>query len=221
MTGELPRDSLARFLGGQWLPAIERTVRATTFINYRGHVENHLVPRLGTVRLSQLNGILINRAYADLLAGGTVRTRACLSPTTVRRIHATLHRALRDAVRWGLIPENPANRCDPPRARADDIPEIRTWDAHQLRRFLDIVRHDALLPLWQLLAMTGMRRGEALGVPWRDVDLHDGRIAVRQSLVASVTKYGHSPKRPAPKGCCARPFHNRGSQEPYRCSRVI
>ncbi len=47
MTRALPNGSLGRFLVGEWLPAIERTVRATTFINYRAHVERHLVPHVG------------------------------------------------------------------------------------------------------------------------------------------------------------------------------
>jgi integrase len=200
MTRALPSRSLGHFLVGQWLPAIERTVRATTFINYRVHVERHLVPHLGAVPLDEVTGTLINKVYADLLVGGNVTNGGPLSPTTVRRIHATLHRALRDAVRWGVLAENPADRCDPPRARADDIAEMRTWDARQLRHFLEIVRGDRLFPLWHLLAMTGMRRGEALGLRWRDVDLDEGRLAVRQCLVA----VGHEVQVSLPKTARAR-----------------
>jgi hypothetical protein len=101
MSESLSGASLGRFLTGQWLPAIERTVRATTFVNYQGHVQNHLVPRLGTVPLNELSGTLINRVYSELLSGAPTDMGASLSPTTVRRIHATLHQTLRDAVRWG------------------------------------------------------------------------------------------------------------------------
>jgi integrase len=180
----LSSASLGRFLTGEWLPAIQQTVRATTFVNYQGHVENHLVPRLGTVRLNELSGTLINRIYSELLSSGRTGNSECLSPTTVRRIHATLHRALRDAVRWGLLSDNPADRCDPPRARSDDVVEMRTWDVTQLRRFLETVRDDALYPVWHVLAMTGMRRGECLGMRWSDIELAEGRIAVRKCLVA-------------------------------------
>ena len=200
MTRALPNGSLGRFLVGEWLPAIERTVRATTFINYRVHVERHLVPHVGAVSLEELTGTLINKVYAELLARGRVTNGGSLSSATVRRIHATLHRALRDAVRWGLLTENPADRCDPPRASGDDVTEMRTWDAGQLRSFLEVVRDDRLFPLWHLLAMTGMRRGEALGLPWRDVDLDDGRLAVRQSLVA----VGHEVQVSLPKTARAR-----------------
>jgi integrase len=197
MSESSSRTSLGRFLIGQWLPAIERTIRATTFINYQGHVRNHIVPRLGTVPLNELSGTLINSVYAELLSYGQSVTRRSLSPTTVRRIHATLHRALRDAVRWGLLLDNPADRSDPPRSRADGIVEMHTWDVAQLRRFLEVVRGDALYPVWHVLAMTGMRRGECLGMRWRDIELDEGRIAVRQCLVAVGCQVCPSPPKTA------------------------
>jgi integrase len=197
MSESLSGASLGRFLTGQWLLAIERTVRATTFVNYQGHVQNHLVPRLGTVPLSELSGTLINRLYGDLLSGGRGHKGGCLSPTTVRRIHATLHRALRDAVRWGLLADNPADRCDPPRSSADDVVEMRTWDVPQLRRFLEMVKDDALYAVWHVLAMTGMRRGECLGTRRCDIDLDEGRLAVRQCLVAVSSQVRVSPPKTA------------------------
>jgi integrase len=200
MTRAQPSGSLGRFLVGQWLPAIERTVRATTFVNYRGHVERHLVPHLGAVPLGELTGTVINKIYADLLVSGKIANRRPLSPTRVRRIHATLHRALRDGSVGGLLVDNPADRCDPPRARADEIGEMCTWDAGQLRHFLEIDRQDRLFALWHVLAMTGMRRGEALALSWRDVDLDEGRLAVRQCLVA----VGHEVHVSLPKTVRAR-----------------
>lgn len=79
---------------------------------------------------------------------------------------------------------NPADAADPPRAgqKADGI---HAWDATTLRAFLDASReaNDRLHGLWVLLAMTGMRRGEALGLRWADVDLDAGRIRVVQTIV--------------------------------------
>jgi integrase len=173
---------LGEHLQEQWLPAIEHTVRRSTFVSYRSHVLGHIVPLLGSVSLLQLDAGSLNRFYAQLLAGGRKKGTGGLSPTTVRRIHATLHRALRDAVRWGLLTENPADRSDPPRQSAGR--EITTWTATQLRTFLTGVRDDAWYPIWHLLAMTGMRRGEVLGLRWGDVDLPHHRLAVRQTLIA-------------------------------------
>jgi integrase len=152
---------LGRFLEEVWLPAIEPTVRATTFVTYRSHAIHQIGSRLGNVVLSELHGQTLNLFYAQLRADGRVDGKGGLSPASVRRVHATLHRALRDAVRWGYLSESPADRCDPPRIRADGFVEMQTWNAHALRSFLESVRDDRLYPLWLLLAMTGMRRGEA------------------------------------------------------------
>jgi integrase len=174
---------LGQFLEEIWLPAIEPTVRATTFVNYRSHVQHQIGSRLGDVALDEIDGPRLNLFYAQLAADGRVNGEGGLSPASVRRIHATLHRALRDAVRWGYLPDNPADRCDPPRVRAGGFVEMKTWDASQLRRFLATVTNDPLYPLWLLLAMTGMRRGEALGLRWMDVDLGRAQLSVRQTLV--------------------------------------
>ena len=77
---------------------------------------------------------------------------------------------------------NPADGCDPP--RGSSAPEPRTWTAEQLAAFLEAVDDDPLHPLWHLLAMTGMRRGEALGLRWRDIDFTRSSLAVRQCLIA-------------------------------------
>lgn len=61
---------------------------------------------------------------------------------------------------------------------------MRTWTGHELGAFLDGVREHRLGPLFTILATTGLRRGEGLGLRWSDVDLGEGRLAVRQTLLA-------------------------------------
>lgn len=61
--------------------------------------------------------------------------------------------------------------------------EIKAWNARQLAVFLDAVRSHRLHPAYHLAAYTGMRRGEVLGLRWRDLDLDAGRLSVRQALV--------------------------------------
>lgn len=109
---------------------------------------------------------------------------APLDPRTVGYVHTILHRALKDAVRWGRLARNPADAVDPPRGgqKADGV---QSWDADTLREFLAASRAsgDRLHALWVLLATTGMRRGEALGLRWSDVDLEAGRLRVVQTII--------------------------------------
>jgi integrase len=146
-------------------------------------------PELGRVALQQLTATHINTLYAKLLTEGKRNKadpqgkRGPLAPATVRRIHATLHRALRDAVRWNLLGRNPADAADPPRAVGCAGAQVTVWSIADLKKFLASQRENRLYPLWLLLITTGMRRGEALGLRWQDIDLDANSIAIRQTRV--------------------------------------
>jgi integrase len=103
----------------------------------------------------------------SLLADGKLTTAnggsGGLSPRSVRYIHTIVHRAFRDAVRWGRIARNPADAPDPPRASAVVRPTMKTWTADEVRTFLDHTAEHRLHAAYLLLATTGMRRGECLG----------------------------------------------------------
>ncbi len=174
--------TVRQYLLSEWLPAIRGTVRETTWASYAMHCESHIIPTFGYLQLSRLTPQTINAFYAKLLKEGRVNGAGSLSPATVRRVHATLHRALKDAVRWQCLPFNPADAADPPKGqtRQRDLP---AWSAEQLSGFLHSVRDDRLFALWRFLAMTGCRRGEALGLSWDDLDLEQGTITIRRALV--------------------------------------
>jgi integrase len=91
-----------------------------------------------------------------------------------------LHKALEDAVRWGEVSHNVADRAQPPKP---GTAEMKVWSTEQIRAFLDFVGDDRLYRAWLLLATTGMRRGEVLGLRWRDVDLAAGRLSVVHTLI--------------------------------------
>lgn len=98
----------------------------------------------------------------------------------MRYVHTILHRALGDAVDAGLLVSNPVDKAKPPTVKQAAAPEMKVWDAEQLRAFLS--QDDDLRPAWLLLVMTGMRRGEALALRWGDVDWSAGTVAVRRSV---------------------------------------
>jgi integrase len=175
------KETLEQFLSDKWLPAIEATVRLTTYRSYVQHVTWHIVPHLGAVPLQTLSGAQINALYGKLASRGRRGGKSGLSALTIRHVHAVLHRALKDAVRWGVLARNPIEAADPPRIASSR--EMKTWSAEQLEAFLAFTADDRLHALWQLLALTGVRRGEACGLRWCDCDLERGRIAIRRALV--------------------------------------
>lgn len=174
--------TLQRFLTERWMPAVRATVRESTYIGFDIHIRNHIVPFIGRMPLKKITGERLNDLYAQLAVGGSARGGP-LAPATVRRVHVTLHRIFKDAVRWGYLRRNPCEAADPPRLRASGHHEMRTWTAVQLATFLAGSKDDPLYPVYHLIAMTGMRRGEALGLRWQDVDLDRAELAVRQTLL--------------------------------------
>jgi hypothetical protein len=109
------RVTLREFLLDEWLPPIKGTLRPTTYESYRGLCADHTIPRLGAVPLQKLSASQINGVYAYLLQQGRVRPAGGLSSASVRRVHVALHRACRDAVRWGRLTVNPAACADLPK----------------------------------------------------------------------------------------------------------
>jgi integrase len=102
-------------------------------------------------------------------------------------VHATLHRALKDAVRWQRLSVNPVDAADPPRGKSAPR-ELPAWNAEQLAGFLTHMKAERLFALWRLLSMTGCRRGEALGLTWDDLDLEANTITIRRALVPLAGK---------------------------------
>jgi integrase len=134
-----------------------------------------VVDRIGERRLQSLTAPMLTRLYGELSES--------LAPRTVRGVHTVLRQALADAVAWQRLGRNPADRAKPPSvASIGDMPP-RTWSARQLDDFLTHVQTDRLYAAWRVLAMTGIRRGELLGLSWGAVDLDTARLAITRTLI--------------------------------------
>jgi integrase len=171
------RVTFGEFLTERWLPTRRMAVRESTYASYRGMVERHVIPALGHVPIQQISPDHLDRFYADLVA-------AELATKTVRNIHVLVHRALRDAVRKNLVPRNVADAADPPKLNRANRDEMKTWTPEQLRAFFDGIADHRLAAAYVLAATTGMRRGEVLGVRWRDVDFAARRLHVQQTVLS-------------------------------------
>jgi integrase len=177
---------------GTWLELKERAgLRPSTIRAYRSHIDEYLVPQLGRLRLRDLRPSHVDQLLATLDNG---RRKAA----TVRRVHATLRSALSTAVRRRMITFNAAKDVDLP---ASQRPNVKPWEPAELGQFLDAIGTHRLGAMFEVVAGTGMRRGEAVGLRWDDIDLAQRIIVVRQQVVQESGRKKNK-QEPAPCPYC-------------------
>ena len=172
----------------RWLEdSVKDTVRTTTHERYEQITRKHITPVLGDIKLKDITAAHVRGLYMDKLQ--------FLSPRTVQYIHVTLHKALKQAVRDGLIPRNATEAVKPPQVRRE---EIRPLTPEQVKALLEAAHRDRLEALYVLAVHTGLRQGELLGLRWEDVDLDEGTLQVRRTL--TTAKGGPVLSAPKTKG---------------------
>ena len=180
---ERSRVTLGEYLE-EWLAAC-RNIRPNTARDYSVSIHKHINPRIGKARLQSVDRLQIRGLYKKLAESG-------LSEKTVHNVHICLHKALQDAVADGLLRKNPAERAH---GKPKDRPGMKTWSADELAAFLAFTSQDRELVLYHLAAATGMRRGELLGLRWRDVDFDGARLAVRHQFTRQGNGLGFGPPK--------------------------
>jgi integrase len=172
----VPVSSRKLHLGGYleyWLDMTKSRVRPSTFRNCELNVER-LAKHLAQVPLADLSPAAIQETYRRLKEQG-------LSAYSVLQAHRTMNRALTQAFHWGLIRRNPAALVFPPRPKPRPMTALAP---EELRQLLNASCGDPLHPLLVVLGTAGLRLGEALALTWDDLDLDQGRLAVRRTLQA-------------------------------------
>ncbi len=155
-----------------WLETVKPSITVSTWTRYEALLRLHALPFIGRLRLGRLGPFHLEQLY-------TARTKAGLSPTTVLQLHRVLHHALRDAVRWSLVPRNVSELVTPPRRARYDF---RVLSSDQARTFLHAVKGDRLEALYVLAITTGMREGELFGLRWTDINLRAGSLRLTRQL---------------------------------------
>jgi integrase len=174
------------------------SLRPSTARSYAAHVRGYLLPHLGGIPLASLTSGDVQAMFTAVTRDETALGRP-VSAATVHRIHATLRAALNGAVRAGLIAVNPGRFPELPRAARPRAqvwtpalterwqaegwrPAVGVWTAAQTAQFLRQVRGHRLYALFHLVALRGLRRGEAAGLRWGDLDLDAGTLTVTGQL---------------------------------------
>jgi integrase len=166
------RMTVGQLLDRWFADVLRHQVAPIAFDNYKAVAEHHIRPTLGRRRVSKLTA-------ADVDALMSAKLDAGYSVSTVRRIRAVLAQALSQGERWGLVPRNVAALTRGPRQRRK---EGRSLTLEEARRLLESLHGHRLEAMYTTMLALGIRRGEALGLRWVDVDLDAGTAAITHAL---------------------------------------
>lgn len=173
---EAHQITVSQFLD-RWLEHAAHQVGPKSLESYESIVRLHLRPRLGHLKLEQLRPLHIEAYQNACLSGAGLK--APLAAKTVQMHARVLRLALKQAVRWQMLPRNPAEAVEAPRPERR---QMQALPASELGRIIQEARSTRFHMGILLAISTGLRRGEVLGLRWSDVDLDRRRISVAQAV---------------------------------------
>ena len=178
---DISKATVGEFLGRWSQDYVSTNTAPSTADGYNFILRCHLIPALGNISLTRLLPHHLQEYYTKALTTGRRDGKSGLSPRTVQHHHRVLSEALSHAVKWGLIARNVADAVDPPRPGRYEPVMLNPEEVEQLLAVAQA--HGS--PYYELIytaIYTGMRRGELLGLRWRDVDSDMAVLSVVQTL---------------------------------------
>ena len=167
-----PQQKLKDYLE-QWLEQVQKpTIRISSYVKQRKILNYHILPELGHIQLQKITAQQVQAFYAKKL-------EEKLSPGYIYSMHALLHKAFSNAVRWRLISQNICEHVSPPKIIKQ---ELRTLNTEQIQRLLEAAQGHGLEALVTLALTTGMRHGELTALRWHDIIFEDGSLSIHRTL---------------------------------------
>lgn len=154
-----------------WLESyVKSKVKPSTLRSYQDILKNHLKPILGDFQLTGITTAMLQKYVAKRLES--------VKPKTVINELVPVKEMFKHAVRWGYLKVNPAEYVERPRVEKE---EMEILIPEEIRLFLEQVT-PKYIPFFLTAILTGMRRGELLGLQWGDIDWNCSQIHVRRTL---------------------------------------
>ena len=174
----------------EYLTLKENSVQYNSWINYKRLIDNHISPRLGNIKISKINPVVITNIWNKMKNDG-------VGVVTIRRCQSVLANAFNEAIARNLLTYNPANYATTPKAPDN---EIRLLEDHAIQLILDytVLYHSQYLPIISTAFQTGMRRSELCALRWGDVDLDLAVLYVNRTF-AKAKNGGLTEKAPKTK----------------------
>ena len=172
-------------------------VRASTQDNYDYMVDCHIVPKFGQVMVHEIKAQDIQSFLHEKILDGRFDKKGGLSSCTVNRIYCVLHLLFEFAIDREYLSRSPLTKV---RKIKSEKKGVRFLSDDQIGRLMAAMADFRMRYLFHFILATGTRRGEALGLTWRDVDPENQQVLIRQALVKdknAIVKIGSLKKETA------------------------
>ncbi len=174
-----------------WQEAYDRhQSRATTYAAHNYVFKNHILPGLGDIPLSELTSEMVGEFLEERRRFGNHRPGSSgLGEETMRHIHRLLQQCLDQAIRDGLITENPAKSFH---YRKSTTVKADIMTPLEMEDYLDAAEQLGYLPMFMLALTTGLRQGELIALKWSDLDIESRTLTVAENRAVrrELVEYG-------------------------------
>ena len=182
-----------------WLNEYCNHLKYQTRKSYKAQCQTHIIPALGNIKLSELTAPLIQAFYNELGRTGhskskvdkttnqIVTTYSALSPKSIKNIHSILSKCLNTAIDVKYLKENPCSRTSLP---VIEKKEINPLTESQIKEFIRKLDEEEYSALYKIIAFTGVRKAEALGMTWDSINLKTGVWHVYKQLIKKPIRDG-------------------------------
>lgn len=171
------KDWIEKWLENEIKPA----KKISTYLNYSGCAKSYIYPDCEKILLEKFSRADAQKLINKRINSETVNKKKGLSPNTIRRIYLIMSAAFNIAVKDGLIEKNPMEYVEIPKIEKK---KIETINKENLQK---IINHDTtgdpVATLSQILLLTGLRRGEGLGLKWTDVDFKNNTVSIQRAVI--------------------------------------
>lgn len=157
----------------KWLAEVAHNkLRVRTFEIYKSLLNCHIRNKIGQKRLSDLQAYEIQKLYNQMKKDG-------FAPKTIRHVHNVLSSALKQAVKWRMINQNPCELCELPRMEKK---EMKCFTPEETAKFLNCAKDNKHFTVFLLAIETGMRPEEYLALQWKDIDFGSQTLSIQRAL---------------------------------------
>lgn len=179
-----------------WVDLIaKKSLEKNTYQSYRWEIENHMIPNIGHIPLSELVPMHIQTFYDYKSEAGRLNGSGGLSNRSIKYKHSILNQALMKAEDLELIEKNPCAKADVPKDKKTQKEKMAVLSKDKLRELLEAIIEHNDYHLIFTAAYTGMRISELLGLRWLDILWDQKQIRIEMTMhVLNNGEFEHRPR---------------------------